>query len=104
MTPGEVVGFAVLEGEGHLDMPFVCKDAVGCGVGGGPARRSSGRRRSARTRTPTTADRAVPISYDAGSTSVSSACTTSLSSKVGMGVHVYRLTTFFLPGTGLVTW
>jgi GNAT superfamily N-acetyltransferase len=30
---GEVVGFAVLEGDGHLDMLFVRQDAVGRGVG-----------------------------------------------------------------------
>lgn len=30
---GEVVGFAELAGEGHLDMLYVRKDAVGRGVG-----------------------------------------------------------------------
>ena len=30
---GEAVGFAVLEGNGHLDMLFVRRDAVGRGVG-----------------------------------------------------------------------
>jgi len=30
---GEVVGFAELEGDGHLDMLYVRKDAVGRGVG-----------------------------------------------------------------------
>jgi GNAT superfamily N-acetyltransferase len=31
---GEVVGFAELEGDGHLDMLYLRKDAVGRGVGG----------------------------------------------------------------------
>ena len=32
---GEAVGFAELEGDGHLDMIYLRKDAVGRGVGGG---------------------------------------------------------------------
>jgi putative acetyltransferase len=31
---GEVVGFAELEGDGHLDMLYLRKDAVGRGIGG----------------------------------------------------------------------